>query len=458
MATTSDVLLERIVRQGLRAANSQEVSADPTHSGVSQIRRIVGRLMANALAAGDLPILRALAPSAKGRCTALALGSQTSSPEQAAAANAAAIAVTQCDEGLRESRGHPGLHAFAAAFAMVEEVDGTVGALMKATAAGWEIGARLGLALGPTKDGVHPHGGWGVGAAAAAAAVAMGFDETQTVQAVANSLTVGLTGPDSSTYAGEDSHLLLPALGTANGVTAARLTAVGLRPPTSTLVHFGRIAHRDFQLGNRAEVDCDEVLLLLAYFKPVGLCAHALTSWETATQLASKVLPGDIERITVRTYAAASRLMARFPTTRLGRQFSIPWAVASGLARRAPDGPSDPMVAALAAVTFVECDPILNASYPASRPAYVTVHLSDGTSIDGFSELHRGDRERPLSDSEHAVINNALLSTAQDPERARRTFGALMLEDSILLRDAIDANNDHAMHVGATATREPRGQ
>lgn len=432
---TSDHLLDRIVGQGLRAARLQAAPAQYVLAHATHVRLVARRLMANALAAGDSPLLRVLAPSARGHCTSLATGIRTSSPEQAAAANAAAITITQCDEGLRESRGHPGLHSFAAALAVVEDQDGTIADLLLAMTAGWEIGARLGLVLGPTRQGVHPHGGWGAGAAAAAAAVALGLDDEKVGCAVANALTVGLAGPDSSTYAGDQSHYMLPALGTANGVTAARLAASGLCSPASSLNHFARVAHRHLVASNSPNPTSDRSLMTLAYFKPVGICAHALTSWETASQLGRSVASGDVASVTVRTYAAAARLASRAPTTRLGRQFSIPWAVASGLAGTEPELPSGGVVQSVAAVTSIEHDPALDLCYPATRPAYVTLFLRSGRRLEGFAELHRGDRERPLSEAEQVGVDARLLDMADDPGRAQATFEALAAEGTTRLRE-----------------------
>lgn len=403
------------------------------------IRYIVQRLFANAIAGSNSEFTQAfISGNSVGGSTVLGMRSKAGSPAQAAGANAAAIVVSQCDEGLREARGHPGLHAFSAALAVVESMDGTVNDLFEATAVGWEIGARIGLHLGPTVSGVHPHGGWGVAAAAAAAAAAMGAEESIITRAVANALTLGLVGPDGSTFAGQSSHYLLPAIGTSNGVIAAELTLAGVQPPNDSLAHFAAVAHShpsgDSPLSNEAGS-----LMDFAYFKPVGLCAHALTSWEAALNLAPLVKLDDVSTVTVRTYFAASRLLNQVPTNLLARQFSIPWAVASGLATEHPLNAGNEYVARLAKVVRVDHDPALDALYPASRPAFVSVNLKNGKSIDGFAEFHRGDRERPLDEESHGNVNMQLLGLAVDQTNARKAY-AVLADRSFKLRKLLDCS------------------
>ena len=439
MNEAGNVLLERAVYDGLAAVRAY-AKPDGRYPKSAPIRRIARRLMANALGAGNQPLLHALAPAdSGGRFSVLALGTRASTPEQAAAATAAAVTISQCDEGLRTSRGHPGLHAFAAAFAMVEQADGNIDGLLEATGAGWEIGARLGLTLGAPRDGVHPHGGWGAAAAAASASVAMGLDDGQVLSAVASALTVALGGPNSSTYAGRDSHFLLPALGTANGVTTARLTAVGMQPPVAGLAHFAQITYGDI-LGSSSTSDCgDAALVDHAYFKPIGVCAHALPSWESAVQLGNEIEPGDIAAISVRTYAAAAQLCDRQPANRLGRQFSIPWIVASGLAGTDPEADGGAEVRALAAITAVEHDATLDARYPAARPSYLTIRLHDGSRLERFAEFHSGDSERPFSEADYAAIDDRILSRADDVHRAIRSYNFLGRDGATPLREFAQA-------------------
>jgi 2-methylcitrate dehydratase PrpD len=410
-----------MVTGGLRAAVIHDAEGT---AGGDQVRLVAMRLFANAVAAGEKALLRCLAPSGPVGSTCLATRS-VASVEQAASANAAAVTMTQCDEGLREARGHPGLHAFSAAMAMVEMVDGTVGDMLSALAAGWEVGARLGLALGPVREGIHPHGGWGAAASAASAAVALGLDDTKITEAVANALGLGLVGPDSSVYAGDDSHFLLPAIGAATGVTAARATAAGVTAPARALEHFSAVAHQDGAKPASIDPFSGESMLRLAYLKSSGICAHALVAWELAKQLGSSVEVDHISGVLVETYAGAARLSGRAPATRLARQFSLPWAVASGLLGQHPDGAHSDAVRDLAGLVNVQHDPALDEGYPAGRPTHLTVQMRDGRVIRASGQFHLGDRERPLSHADAAAIDARLLGSTRDAATARAAYEGL---------------------------------
>lgn len=416
-ATVASRTAEMLVRSGTLAAAGQRRDSDhaPTF-------RIIRRLMANALAVGHSDLLLAIAPPTPSGATVFATGTMAP-PAQAAAANAAAITMTQCDEGLREARGHPGLHAFPAAAAIVEERNGSLADVVHATAVGWEIGARLGLSLGAPRDGIHPHGGWGAAAAAAAAATAMALDEEAVTAAVMIALTVALTGPDSSTYTGQRSHYALPAFGTGNGVTAARLAAMGIEPPESALTHFETIAYG----GHVTRVDLGDNLTERAYFKPIGVCAHALTAWEAARDLAATVDAATIAAVEVRTYAAAARLNVRQPSSPLARQFSIPWAVAHGLCGTDVTEDGSDRVRHLADAVSVVHNPALDERYPDARPVQVVVTTHQGSRHVATAEFHAGDRERPFTAEQHEQINRALLARTGAAPQAAKVYDRLQL-------------------------------
>ncbi|PTA47705.1 MmgE/PrpD family protein [Micromonospora sp. RP3T] len=427
---SDDDVLSPLVAVGVAAADALLA----TIPGQRQVRSVAARLTGNAVAArGHLPAGLAPPGHRAGRCTLLATAGATDTPERAAAATAAAITTTQCDEGLRESRGHPGLHAYAAGLAAAENADGDLRTLLRALAVGWEVGARLGLLLGPPRTGVHPHGGWGTAAAAAAAGVAAGLDTAGLTDAVNLALTVALAGPDDSTRRGSSAHHLLPALGAATGLTVAYLVRDGFPATGPAVAHFRRTAH----LGPSTPAAVDAALttrplLPDAYFKPVGVCAHALTSWTAARSLARDVAGVDVASVTVHTYAGAALLDERFPGSRLARQFSIPWAVACGLLGLDPgaaDGPGEARrhteAARIAERVVVRHDPGLDDGYPHGRPAVVELHDRAGRRHTARARFHPGDRETPLSSDELAAVNAGLLRAAGSPAGAADVLRAL---------------------------------
>ncbi|MEU1606632.1 MmgE/PrpD family protein [Micromonospora matsumotoense] len=435
-----DDVLPALVAGAVQAADALLA----TGPGQVLVRQVATRLTANAVAArGHLPAGLDTAGDPDGRCTLLAAPGGTDQPARAAAVTAAAITVSQCDEGLRESRGHPGLHAYAAALATAEADDRSLRVFLRALAVGWEVGARLGLLLGAPRPGVHPHGGWGTGAAAAAAGIVAGQDAAGVTDTVNLALTVALAGPEADTRRGRAAHYLLPALGTAHGVTVARLAAAGFPATDPALPHLGRTAHQATPDGVGADAALQaRPLLPDAYFKPVGVCAHTLTGWTVARAMARDLPADEVATVTVDTYAGAALLAQRRPVSRLARQFSIPWVVACGLLGTnpgAPDGPADDRrarAARLAERVTVRHDPGLDQGYPAGRPAVVEVTTRSGARLAGRARFHHGDREDPMTADELAAVDAALLRTPGTPAGAAELlYGLTRAPGATRLRD-----------------------
>ncbi|GAA2003420.1 MmgE/PrpD family protein [Nakamurella flavida] len=369
-------------------------------------RRLLARSVAGAIAGGADPAVSALTTIAgAGDHPLLTGGAPVATPAAAAGIHAAAVTVGQCDDGLREAAGHPGLHAFGAAWSVGLTVDAALGDVLAAFATGWEAGARLGLLLGRPRTGIHPHGGWGTAAAAVATATILGGDLQAQEAAARAALSVALTGPDSTLVAGASTHYLLPALGTANGVTVGLLGLDLADTPVDAVSHFASVAHpRAAAAGGP-----DTPLLLQAYLKPLGLCAHTLTAWQVADDLRRE---GGADRVVgthVRTYRAAAALAGSHGRTVLARRFSVPWAVAYGLSGRRP-GPDDGDLAALAASVLIDHAPELDDGYPRGRPTRVDFHFDDGRTVARQAVVHLGDRERPLSDRAEIDVCAALLA------------------------------------------------
>lgn len=420
MTATLDHALPHIVAAAAAGATQHRTGAVDARR-----RTLVQRSIAGAIAGGQDPLVSALARHAgPGRCELLTGHAAVATPAAAAGIHAAAITVSQCDDGLRESAGHPGLHAFSAAWSVGLSEDVSLSRVLEAYVAGWEVGAQLGLLLGRPRAGIHPHGGWGAASAAVATAVTLGAGPTGVEAAARAALSVALTGPDSTVTDGAASHHLLPALGTANGVTVGMLDLDLADVPGDALSHFASVAHPcarnpEFRSG------FDGLLVMHAYTKPIGLCAHALTAWYAATRIRHEAPDAQITSVEVRTYSAAAALGDPFGGTLLARRFSIPWAVAYGLSGRAP-GHDDAEMAGVAASVSVLHDPGLDHRYPGARPVRLTFLCADGRALEASVDIHPGDREMPLDDAGEDGVRDALLAAGgrADTAEALRWLGA----------------------------------
>lgn len=420
MTTTLDEVLPAVLARAAIAEEHCRRDAE-VHA---RARKLLVRSVACAVAGGSDPLVTGLAGnSGRGDCELLTGQLSVATPAAAAGIHAAAITVSQCDDGLREAAGHPGLHAFSAAWSVGLAADVSLGDVLAAFTAGWEVGAQLGLILGRPRRGIHPHGGWGTAAAAVATAVVTGADLRSQEAAVRAALSVALTGPDSTLPVGAAAHYLLPALGTANGVAVGLLGLDVPETPLNALSHFASVAHPE---AAPVVVGSDRPLLMSAYLKPLGLCAHTLTAWQAADELRRDDPDARFVSVRVWTYAAAAALGDSRGRTLLARRFSVPWAVAYGLTGRRP-GSDDHDIASLAAAVTVQHAPELDHLYPGTRPARLQFRCADGRTVERAADVHAGDREQPLDDAAENVVCTALLG------EGRRTHLRAVLDS---LRDA----------------------
>ena len=158
------------------------------------------------------------------------------SPAWAAASFTAAACWDEFCEGHAGARGRPGLHSVG--LPLVLAADGvrpggrkTVGDVLSAVVAGYEVGARFGAAMF-TRAGLHVDGTWGSAAAAVAAARILDLD---VAAAAAAADIAAATMPASQYRAAADGATvrnLYAARGVAGGFDAALAASAGVRAST----------------------------------------------------------------------------------------------------------------------------------------------------------------------------------------------------------------------------------
>jgi len=352
----------------------------------------------------------------------------TADPARAAFFNAASCTVAQIDEGYRPSRGHPAIHVIPAVLAVAEESGAQGDDVMSSIVAGYEVGARLGVAFGSLHEGVHPHGTWGMVAAAAAIAKLFGGAAPEIVAAMDGAAALALVPPARTMVEGTTIHHYFAGVGARtavevgygvrDGVTTTRGTLQNhYAPRCSTSPDFRRLL-------DGIEDGATRYLILDNYFKFHPVCAHTLAAIDAIDAIKSqRESRRPVSSISVRTYAEAAKLSEASPQTALAAKFSLPYVVAarwldsmgSILFDRQLD--DDRLCELMSKVTVIH-DPGLDARYPAARPAIVTVQFQDGTTLTEEREYHYGDGGR-LARS--AVIDkfHRLLSPVLGVERAK---------------------------------------
>lgn len=374
--------------------------------------------------------LRALAAGAAGAGESTVVGSSRGWPAaDAQFRNGSAIAADQLQDGHRPARGHPASHVVPAVLAVAEERDLPGGELLSAVLAGYEVGVRVGRAMGGTPDGVHDIGTWGqVGAAAGVARLLAPGDAAAMRRAVELAGSAVLLSDAATIFTGRTGgHAFLGAsvqLGASLGAAAV----AGLEPlPGALDRHFAAVAARDWSgLGRDHGHE-----VLRGYTKAHPTCAHLHGVNDAVADIVAATGPlPDVARVEVRTFAHAARFGA-VADSELAARFSVPTSVAVALLTGRLDETtltgatvSSPAVRDLAARVQVRHDPALDAGYPAGRPARVRVVRADGTVLVGAADLPRGDGPRAF-DREVSRAKARRLLDHRFPGRAAPVLAAV---------------------------------
>ncbi|HEX5407062.1 MAG TPA: MmgE/PrpD family protein [Pseudonocardiaceae bacterium] len=359
--------------------------------------------------------------------------------------NGCAVAADQLQDGHRLARGHPASHTVPAALAVAEEHGSTVGEFLSAVLAGYEVGTRLGQAMGGTPTGVHDIGTWGQVAASVATArlVAPGDADAMRRAIELSAAAVLLTDAGTVFTGWSGSHAFL-GLSVQHGLTAGLAAAAGLRPaPGSLDRHFMAVAGRT---PRAVEATAGRWEVLAGYVKAYPTCAHLHGVHEAVDALlAEGVDAKQVDAVDVAVFAGAAGFNG-VADSELAARFSIPTTVAIAIWTGRLDESTltaqqvaDPAVRELAGRVRVVHDPELDAGYPHGRPARVTITLSDGTTRSATVGRPRWDADRWPAPAELAAKRDRLLTTrfgvgarplitalsALDPEAPIRDVGAL---------------------------------
>lgn len=377
--------------------------SDIPRSARTRAARLLVDTLAVAMAGSGDPFCReyvaSMADASGAGASSVVARSTGMMPELAAMANALPTTVLQIDEGHRLSGSHPAIQVIPAALAVAEDLDSDGPQLLCAIVRGYEVAARVGLALAPMRAGVHTNGTSGTIGAGVAAASLWGLGPEPMARLISGLASAPFVPRLSAAYDGDTVLHMYAGLGAMVGVSMARAARSGVTASASALDdHFLQ------QLGRRPVELSGDFLILDSYFKFYPACAHAHTSIEALEEIldANEIAADDIERIEVRTFAGAAALTDAAPTSDLGARFSIPFllarrAVIGELDNALLTGPDleDPATLRLAQRVRVLEEAELSARYPETRPVRLTVVRRDGSELTASRDLPRGDSDRP---------------------------------------------------------------
>jgi len=358
-------------------------------------------------------IARDLAASFGAAGRASVVGGGATHPAIAALANGILINAADNDDTHKRALIHVGSAVVPPALGVCEErgLDGRE--LITAMVAGYEVTARVGMAVMPTHYRFwHSTATNGTFGAAAAAARAMRLDarQAQTALGFAGTQAAGL---NAFFETGDDSKSVHPGKAGMNGVIAAQLAALGTTSPPDIFGH-----PKGYLAAYSAEPDAAALMRGLGEtwevaqngYKPYPSILASHSPIGAALTIAARDAPdpGAIDSVAIETYATVkSHFSSKLVDTTMAARLSVPYCVAIALADRTvtqaqfqPDRFRDPAVRALLDRTEVIADAELTKLYPEKFPARVTVTLRDGRRLQAEMMYPKGDPANPLTDEE----------------------------------------------------------
>jgi len=210
------------------------------------------------------------------------------------------------------------------------------------------------------------------------------------------------------------------------GVLAGRLAAAGFTGAPALTVEGDDVASEWADLGQTW-------LVRDLYFKPYACCRWAQPAVEGARSLAAEhhLAPGDIAKIVVHTFEAATRLTVTRPADTEQAQYSLPYPVAAALVygRLDPEQVTEPRIfdetiLRLADRVTMVMDESLEARFPAEALARVTIYSADGNRFESGICGARGDPTDQLSDTELTNKFNRLAEAHLAADRVDALRGA----------------------------------
>lgn len=396
------------------------------------VERTVGRLADHGVA-----------PTGSGRSFIFATRDRRS-PIAAALVNAAGGTTLELDEGNQHS-GHMGIHIVPPALAYAEHVGASGSALLAAVVVAYETCARVGAIVRPMQAGLHPHGAFTPIGAAVAAGSLLGFDADEYTDAVRLATNPLIVGHWAAATDGATVRDFYTGLSCAHGIHAAALAAAGVTGVHETVrrclvPYTARDDVDDETVAGIIDTLGENFFLESSYFKMHAACryTHAPLEALEALREGHDIAPGDVHRITVRTFGMGTLLDGTSPSNPLAAKFSTPYVLAaflvtgtSGVDAFAEERVQDQRIRELAQRVEVVAAPVFDERASLGEwGAAVEVELDDGTTFERTVQNARGGGDDPFTRAEIVAKFERLVGDLEsDPAVARLRDGLLGIED-----------------------------
>ena len=378
----------------------------------------------------------------RGTATVLGTAERLPAPH-AALANGAAAHALEMDDTHQGGSIHLGATVFSAALAAADLEGASGGSVLRAAVAGYEVAARLAMALDPAahyRRGFHPTGTCGAFGAAAAAGAVLGLDRRALTRAI------GIAGSQAAGSMefladGAWTKRLHPGWAACAGLHAAALARAGFRAPATILE--GRFG---FLRGYSDGADPAPILardgheILRTSIKPHACCRYMQGPIDAALRLRAehRIDPAAVERVEVGMLAAGFPIVCepaeakRRPGSVVDAQFSLPFGIAVALVRGAaspdefsPASFDDAVVRRLMDRVVAVRDARLDERFPRAWPCWVRILLTGSQPLEARIDHPRGDPENFPTPAELDDKFRTLAARALSPATIERLAGTI---------------------------------
>lgn len=389
--------------------------------------------------------------------TALGCGFMTGL-QNAAFINGTTAEAIEAQDGLRFGGNHPVSAVIPAAFVMSESLGLPGPRLIEAVVAGYEVANRTAAAMHPfhTLSGFLPTGTCGTLGAAVAVSKLMGHAYPEMLNAIGNAGYLLPISMAEQLMGGYTVKIVQGGQAASTGIMAAGLAGKGVTGSPYVLEGtelkggFTQITVRQESKPERITDKLGEHYSIMdIYFKPYTACRHTHGAAQATLTLLKekKMAPGDIDSITVSTYAVAAFAVGKgVPDggSFVSAQFSIPHVVAAcvldgalGPAQLTERRIADPAVMTLAKKVTVKPDDELNKMYPDKTASRVEILLKNGERLTKQVDIPKGDPRDPM-EADDIARKVKFFSGKRDPNKNERIIDEIMnLEKAKNIRDLV---------------------
>lgn len=351
-----------------------------------------------------------------GVCTVFAHTEEYSAP-LAALCNGIATHGYELDDLISEAVVHPGAIIVPAVLAAAESTGARGERAVLGVIAGYEMMARLGMALGlePAKRGYHTTGITGPIAAAVAVGVTLGFTADRLLSAIGLACS---TAAGIKSFAGGSGGGMVKRMHAGRsaeaGVRLCQMVDCGFDGPRAAIE--GRFGLLEVLSGSTAAPGQLSAALGTrwaleqVWVKVYPMCGLIQAVAQVLGEIKHQhsINPSDIARVRVGvSHHGVRHNSERFPADTMAAQYSIPYCVGVALAGDPADPDSyatnrltDSVTLKIAENTELYVDDEVEAAYPARFGARVSVDLCDGQHFERCELDPHGTPEHPCTDEE----------------------------------------------------------